>query len=103
MKTGAGLPKILVADDDEQIVKQIEWALSEEYAVYPASDRVTALETMQREDIPVALLDLGLPPSPREATEGLRALEELIAKNPNVKVIIVSGNSERQNALRAME
>jgi two-component system NtrC family response regulator len=103
MKTNNSLPKLLVADDDEQIVKQLQWAFSDEYAVFPASDRHTALEIIQREDISVALLDLGLPPHPRDAIEGLRTLEELIARNPLIKVIIVSGNSERQNALRALE
>jgi two-component system, NtrC family, response regulator len=103
MKTETSLQKLLVADDDEQIVKQLQWALSDEYTVFPAGDRVTALETIDREDIPVALLDLGLPPHPRDAVEGLRTLEELIARNPLIKVIIVSGNPERQNALRALE
>src|SRR5688572_21953115 len=101
--TQTALPKILVADDDEQIVKQLQWALSDEYMVFPAGDRPTALEIMDREHVPVALLDLGLPPHPREAIEGLRTLEELIARNPLIKVIIVSGNSERQNALHALE
>src|SRR5690349_59613 len=82
MKTITSLPKLLVADDDEQIVKQLQWALSEDYAVYPACDRATALETIGREQIPVALLDLGLPPHPRNAVEGLRTLEEAIARNP---------------------
>ena len=95
--------KLLVADDDEQIVKQIQWALSDDYIVFPAGDRTAAVETFRREQMPVALLDLGLPPSPRDATEGLRALDELLAINPMTKVIIVSGNSERQNALRALE
>ena len=95
--------KILVADDDEQIVRQIQWGLSDEYVVFPAGDRSTAVEIFRREKIPVALLDLGLPPSPRDAVEGLRALDELLAINPLTKVIVVSGNSERQNALRALE
>ena len=103
MKTTNSLPKLLVIDDDEQILKQLQWALSDEYAVFPARERVTALETVIKEDIPVALLDLGLPPHPREAVEGLRTLEEAIGRNPLIKVIIVSGNSERQNALRALE
>src|SRR5687767_1919905 len=102
MKNDVSLPKLLVADDDEQIVKQLQWALSDEYRVFPAGDRVTALETIRREHIPVALLDLGLPPHPREAVEGLRTIEEAIARNPRIKVIVVSGNSERQNALRAL-
>ena len=103
MKTMTSLPKLLVADDDEQIVRQLQWALSDDYAVYPACDRTTALDTIGREQIPVALLDLGLPPHPRDAVEGLRTLEEAIARNPLIKIIIVSGNSERQNALRALD
>jgi len=97
------LPKLLIVDDDEQILRQIRWALSEEYSVYTASERRSAIDLFQKENISVALLDLGLPPHPREATEGLLILEELIALNPLVKVIIVSGNSERQNALKAIE
>ncbi len=97
------MPKILIVDDDEQIRKQVKWALSEDFRVFSAGDRPTALEIFKKEEVPVVLLDLGLPPHPREATEGLQALEELIGLNPLVKVIIVSGNSERQNALAAVE
>lgn len=97
------LPKILVVDDDEQIRKQIQWALSEEFRVFAAGARPAALDIFRKEGIPVVLLDLGLPPRPREATEGLQALEELIGLNPLVKVIIVSGNSERRNALAAVD
>src|SRR5262249_35757286 len=103
MKSNISLPKLLVVDDDEQILKQIQWALSDEYAVFPARDRISALESIALEDIPVAVLDLGLPPQPREAVEGLKTLEEAVARNPLIKIIIVSGNSERQNALRALE
>src|ERR1043166_1534899 len=103
MKMNNSLPKLLVADDDEQIRKQLEWALSDEYTVFQVNDRITALDTISKEHIPVALLDLGLPPHPRDAVEGLRTLEEAIARNPLLKIIIVSGNSERQNALRALD
>ena len=97
------LPKLLVVDDDEHILRQIRWALSEDYKVYTAIDRQGALDLFQKENISVVLLDLGLPPHPREATEGLLALDELIALDSLVKVIIVSGNSERPNALKAIE
>jgi len=102
-ETTTVLPKILIVDDDEQIRKQVQWALSEDFKVFSARDRRAALEIYRKENIPVVLLDLGLPPYPREATEGLQALEELIGLDPLVKVIIVSGNSERQNALAAVE
>ena len=95
--------KLLIVDDDEQILAQLKWALAEDYQVFTASDRVSALEIFRREQMDVALLDLGMPPCPREATEGLAALEQLISGNPLMKVIIVSGNSERANALRAVE
>ena len=97
------LPKILVVDDDEQILKQIQWAFAEEYKVLTASDRHAALSTLRKENVQVVLLDLGLPPHPREATEGLLALEQILAENPLAKVIIVSGNSERHNALLAVD
>ncbi len=97
------LEKVLVVDDDDQILKQITWALSDEYAVFTANDRKSALEVFRRESIPVVLLDLGLPPHPRSATEGLHALDDLLTENPLAKVIIVSGNSERQNAIKAVD
>jgi two-component system, NtrC family, response regulator len=99
----ASLLKILVVDDDDQILKQIQWAFSEDYRVFLAGDRCSAISLFKTERIPVVLLDLGLPPHPREASEGLAALEEILAINPLAKVIIVSGNSEKQNALRAVE
>jgi two-component system NtrC family response regulator len=98
-----GLPKILVVDDEEQIRKQIQWALSEEFAVFTAGDRQAALEIFKREGMSVVLLDLGLPPRPRDAVEGLQALDEIMGINPFAKAIIVSGNSERRNALAAVE
>ena len=97
------LPKILVVDDDALIQKQIQWALADEFHVFSAGDRQTALESFKKEQTPVVLLDLGLPPHPREAVEGLQTLEEMIGLNPLAKVIIVSGKSERQNALAAID
>src|SRR5262245_54786812 len=101
-KETPGRPKVLVVDDDELIVKQVTWALSEDYHVLPATDRRNALDVFRREKVSVVLLDLGLPPHPREASEGLLALDEMLTHNPLAKVIIVSGNSERQNAMQAV-
>ena len=97
------LPKILLVDDDEQIRKQIQWFLSDEFNVYSAGDRLAAIEIFEKESPQVALLDLGLPPHPRDAVEGLRALDEMLSLNSMAKIIIVSGNSERKNALAAVD
>ena len=97
------LPKILIVDDDEQIRKQIQWFLSDEFDVYSAGDRLNAIEIFEKEKMPVVLLDLGLPPHPRDAVEGLQALDDMLALNSLTKIIIVSGNSERKNALAAVD
>ncbi len=94
--------KVLVVDDEEQIRKQVQWALADDYDVYAASDRSQAINVCRQEEIPVILLDLGLPPHPREASEGLAALDEILDANPMAKVIIVSGNSDRQNVVAAV-
>ena len=101
--SGEALPKILIVDDDEQIRKQIQWSLSDEFSVYSAGDRLTAIEIFKKEKTPVVLLDLGLPPHPRDAVEGLQALDDMLALNHLAKLIIVSGNSERKNALAAVD
>jgi len=99
----AVLPKILIVDDDEQIRKQIQWFLSGEFEIYSAGDRPAAIEIFKKEETPVVLLDLGLPPHPRDAVEGLRTLDDMLALNPLAKIIIVSGNSDRKNALAAVD
>ncbi len=94
---------ILIVDDDENIRKQMKWALSKEYEVLLAEDRQTALEIYHQRCPGVMTLDLGLPPDPDGATEGMRALEETLQMNPRVKVIVITGNPEKQNALEAIE
>ena len=96
-------PKILIVDDDEAIRDQMRWALSRDYEVLEAGDRLAALKIMASEQPAVVLLDLGLPPKPRDATEGLQALCEIVGKDSTIKVIMVTGNTERGNALKAIE
>jgi len=81
----------------------MRWALSRDYEVLEAGDRLSALKIMDSEHPSVVLLDLGLPPQPRDATEGLQALCEILGKDSTIKVIMVTGNTERGNALKAIE
>ncbi len=95
-------PALLIVDDDEEIRSQLRWALAGDYDVLLADQRASALETFRERRPPLVLLDLGLPPSPADPTEGLATLNELIAEDRLVKVIIVSGQGERANAMRAV-
>ncbi len=94
-------PKLLILEDDEGLRRQYRWALAD-YVLFLAGTRAEALELMRRERPPIAVVDLGLPPDPDGATEGLAALEAIIAMAPDTKVIVASGNESRAHALRAI-
>jgi two-component system, NtrC family, response regulator len=95
-------PKLLIIDDDEEIRTQMKWALAMDYDVALAENRVGALEQFRALQPMVVLLDLGLPPNPNSAEEGLAILSDLLAINSLVKVVIISGQGEKTNALLAI-
>jgi len=94
--------KILIVDDDPEIVAQMKWALGRQYEVLSAEDRGGALEIFKSQQPAVTLLDLGLPPRPNDCEEGLAALSELLGIDKSAKVIVISGQSEKKNALQAV-
>lgn len=95
-------PKLLIVDDDEEIRTQMKWALGQDYDVQLAGDRTEALEAFNSHRPVVTILDLGLPPRPNEPEEGLAALASMFALDRTAKVIIISGQGEKENALRAV-
>ena len=92
---------LLIVDDDAGLLRQLRWAFSDR-KVYPAGTRREAVDLVKKEAIPVAILDLGLPPDPDGASEGLAALSEILAIAPAAKVVIATGNETREHALRAI-
>ncbi|MES0326850.1 MAG: PEP-CTERM-box response regulator transcription factor [Gammaproteobacteria bacterium] len=99
--TDKKLKPLLVVEDNPGLQKQLKWAF-EGYQVYLAGDRVSAIELLKQHKAPVVTLDLGLPPDPANACEGLAALDEILNIAPHTKVIVVTGNDDRQNALKAI-
>ncbi len=95
-------PKLLIVDDDEEIRTQMKWALANDYDVALAENRASAVEMFRAAKPMVALLDLGLPPHPNSPEEGLATLNDLLTINPLVKVVIISGQGEKETALRAI-
>ena len=94
--------KVLIVDDDEQIRVQMTWALGQQYDILSAEDRAGALNAFKLEHPVVTLLDLGLPPRPNDSEEGLAALADIRGIDQGAKVIIISGQGEKQNALQAV-
>jgi two-component system, NtrC family, response regulator len=95
------LKPLLIVDDDVGLLRQLRWAFSD-HRVYPAGTRQEAIDLVRTEAIPVAIVDLGLPPDPDGASEGLATLTALLAAAPATKVIIATGNETREHALRAI-
>jgi two-component system NtrC family response regulator len=95
-------PTLLIVDDDEGIQTQMKWALADDYEVVLAQDRASACALMSREHPDVALLDLGLPPRPNDTEEGFKALGEILADQPAAKIIVITGQGEKENAYQAI-
>jgi two-component system, NtrC family, response regulator len=95
-------PVLLLVDDDEAIRTQMKWALSADYEMVSAEDRAGAVENFKKKKPAVTLLDLGLPPRPAEPDEGLATLAELKALDEMAKIIVISGQGEKKNALEAV-
>lgn len=92
---------LLVVEDDPGIQSQLRWSL-DGYNVTVSGDRVSALAEIKRLHPAVVTLDLGLPPDADGASEGLATLEQILQTAPATKVIVVSGNDDRENAVRAV-
>ncbi|MEW9900464.1 PEP-CTERM-box response regulator transcription factor [Chitinivorax sp. PXF-14] len=92
---------LLVVEDDPGLQKQMRWSF-DGYEVIVAGDREAALAQIRRYEPPVVTLDLGLPPDADGATEGHATLEQILELAPDTKIIIVTGNQDRENAVRAI-
>ena len=95
------LRPLLVIEDDPGLQKQLRWSFKD-YEVIVAGDRETALGQMREVMPAVVTLDLGLPPDPANASEGLAVLDQIQKISPYTKVIVVTGNDDRDNALMAI-
>jgi two-component system NtrC family response regulator len=93
--------KLLVVEDDPGLQSALRWAF-EGFEVVTAGDRESAIVQLRRHEPQVVTLDLGLPPDPGGATEGLATLEQILSMAPHTKVIVVTGNNDRDNAVRAI-
>jgi two-component system NtrC family response regulator len=96
-------PTVLIVDDDAEIREQLKWALAKEYSVVEAEDRSTAVSLASSARPALVTLDLGLPGDVDGATEGLAALEQILALNRLTKVVVMTGNSDRTNAVKAVQ
>ncbi len=96
-------PSLLIVDDDPLIRDSLHLALSDEFNILLAEDRSQAVRLVRdlTEPPQLALVDLGLPPTPHRPQEGFRLIAELLAHAPDIKIITLSGQSDEGNARHA--
>jgi two-component system, NtrC family, response regulator len=92
---------LLIIEDDPGLQKQLKWSF-QSYQTIIAGDRNTAITALRRYMPNVVMLDLGLPPDPANASEGLTTLKEILQLAPATKVIVVTGNDDRKHAIEAV-
>jgi len=92
---------LLIIEDDPGLQKQLRWSF-DAYNVLVAGDRESALAHVRRHEPAVVTMDLGLPPDPDGASEGLSTLQQILALAPDTKLIVLTGNQEHTNAVKAI-
>jgi two-component system, NtrC family, response regulator len=94
-------PTLLMIEDDLGLQKQMKWSF-DRYSIVFAEDRETAISQIRRFEPAVVTLDLGLPPDPDTTSEGFKTLSELLTVSPTTKVIALTGQNDRSNAVKAI-
>lgn len=96
-------PRLLLVDDDPLITESLAFVLGPDFTLTCATDRPAAIAALRTMDGPpeLALIDLGLPPSPHLPSEGFMLIGELLAHAPDVRIAVLTGQNEESNARRA--
>lgn len=97
------LPCLMIVDDDPLIREGLAVAFGKHYQVHLAESRAAAIEQLRRLPAPpqLALVDLGLPPLPHRPDEGFHLIAELIAHSPDVRIFVLTGQDDEDNARHA--
>jgi two-component system NtrC family response regulator len=99
--TSESTRSLLIVEDDPALQKQIKWSV-DRFESVTANDRESALVQLRRHAPAVVTMDLGLPPDADGVSEGFRLLEQMLSAQPDTKVIVLTGQNDQANALRAV-
>ncbi|HAF55908.1 MAG TPA: sigma-54-dependent Fis family transcriptional regulator, partial [Thauera sp.] len=91
----------MIVEDDPALQKQMRWAFDACDTVV-AEDRESAINQLRKHEPAVVTMDLGLPPAPDDVSEGFKLLREILALAPDTKVIVLTGQHDRENAVKAV-
>ena len=93
--------KLLIVEDDQGLQSQLKWHF-DQYEVIAAVDREQAVAAIRLHEPAIVLQDLGLPPDDEGVEEGFRCIREISSLSPSTKIIVMTGNADYENAVRAV-
>src|SRR3972149_7742461 len=96
-------PSLLIVDDDPLVTDTLSYALSKDFEVLVSDSRPHAVSLLRQLDNPpqLALVDLGLPPTPHRPDEGFQLIADLLAHSPPMKILVLSGQNNAANPRHA--
>ena len=96
-------PDLLIVDDDPLITDTLDFVLGRDFNVFVADSRAAVKSLLRQRESPpqLALIDLGLPPTPHRPDEGFRLINDLLALSPDIKILVLSGQNDENNARHA--
>jgi len=96
-------PALLIVDDDALIADTLGFALGTDFEVYPCESRAHAVDLLRQlpQAPQLALVDLGLPPTPHAPDEGFRLIADLLAHSPSMQIFVLSGQNDAAHARHA--
>ncbi|MEH6912305.1 MAG: PEP-CTERM-box response regulator transcription factor [Oceanicoccus sp.] len=101
MSNDSNVKTLLIVEDDIGLQSQLRWHF-DQYNVVIAGDRESAIAAVRQHEPEVVLQDLGLPPDEEGVEEGFKSVQEISSLSPNTKIIVVTGNHDYENAVRAV-
>ena len=96
-----GKPKLLIIEDDRGLQSQLRWHF-DQYEAIVAENRADAIAMLRLHETSVIIQDLGLPPDEDGVDEGFKCIQDILRISPNSKIIVMTGKTDHDNALRAV-
>jgi two-component system NtrC family response regulator len=100
-KSTTSKPILLIVEDDAGLQSQLRWHF-DQYETIVADNRQDAIAALRLHEASVIIQDLGLPPDEDGVDEGFKCIQDILRISPNSKVIVMTGKTDRDNALRAV-
>jgi len=96
-------PLLLIVDDDPLISDTLSFSMSTAFEVLTSHSRPHCMQLLRqlRRKPELALIDLGLPPTPHRPDEGFALISELLSSCPEIRIVVLSGQNDESNARHA--